>query len=400
MTRRAALGALLIAPFGLAAQTRYDPNVLPKGHEYFELRDGLATAHLKFAREKTGRIAFLGGSITAGGGWREHTMRYFQRKFPDTTFEFISAGIPSMGSVPHAFRLERDVLAKGQVDLLFVEAAVNDTTNTADPAHMRRGMEGVVRQARAVNPLTDIVHLHFVMPEHMADYEAGRVPASIGQHEAVAAAYGNPSLNLAREVTDRIAGGQFTWAGDFKDLHPSPFGHQLYANSIARMLDAAFARPPAASPAPHAMPAPLDPRSYARGRFGRIADVRIVQGFTQVPSWRPGDGKGTRAGFVDVPALVGIEPGATFAFTFEGTAAGLLITAGPDTGRVEFSIDGSTFRVVETFTQWSPGLHLPWALILDDSLRPGRHEVTVRIAQGHDARGIGTALRVFQLLLN
>ena len=24
---------------------------------------------------------------------------------------------------------------------------------------------------------------------------------------------------------------------DFKGLHPSPFGHQLYANSIARMLD-------------------------------------------------------------------------------------------------------------------------------------------------------------------
>jgi sialidase-1 len=148
------------------------------------------------------------------------------------------------------------------------------------------------------------------------------------------------------------------------------------------------------------MPAQLDPRSYARGRFGSIDDVRIVSGFTQVRSWHPSDGKGTRAGFVDVPALVGTEPGATFTFTCEGTAAGLLITAGPDTGRVEFSIDGSAFRVVDTFTQWSPGLHLPWAVILDDGLAPGRHEVTVRIAEGHDARATGTALRVFQLLLN
>jgi|694.fasta_scaffold101179_1 lysophospholipase L1-like esterase len=392
--------ACLLCSVALLAQGRYDPGVLPKGRDYFALRDGLANAHLKFTREKTGRVAFLGGSITAGGGWREHTIRYFQQKFPDTAFEFISAGIPSMGSVPHAFRLERDVLANGPVDLLFVEAAVNDSTNTADPAHMRRGMEGVVRHARAANPLTDIVHLHFVMPEHMADYEAGRVPASIAQHEAVAAAYGNPSLNLAREVTDRIAAGQFTWAGDFKDLHPSPFGHQLYAHSIARMLDAAFSRPQASAAAPHTMPAPLDPRSYARGRFGSIDDVRIVSGFTQVRSWHPSDGKGTRAGFVDVPALVGTEPGATFTFTCEGTAAGLLITAGPDTGRVEFSIDGSAFRVVDTFTQWSPGLHLPWAVILDDGLAPGRHEVTVRIAEGHDARATGTALRVFQLLLN
>ncbi len=374
--------------------------MLPRGREYFELRGGLSNAHLKFTREKTGRIAFLGGSITAGSGWREHTIRYLQQKFPDTTFEFVSAGIPSLGSVPHAFRLERDVLSKGPIDLLVVEAAVNDSTNTADAAHMLRGMEGVVRHVRATNPLTDIVHLHFVMPEHMADYVAGREPVSIAQHERVAAAYGNPSLNLSREVTDRIAAGEFTWAGDFKDLHPAPFGHQLYANSIARMLDVAFVKPLATATTPHAMPAPVDPRSYARGRFGRIADARLVKGFTLVPSWRPTDGKGTRAGFVDVPALVGTEPGAAFAFTFEGTAAGLFITAGPDAGRFEYSIDGSPVRVVDPFTQWSPGLHLPWAVILDDGLEQGRHEVTVRIAEDHDARSTGTALRVFHLLLN
>ena len=97
------LFALLLAST-LAAQTKYDPKVLPKGREYFELRDGIANAQLKFERDRTGRIAFLGGSITAGGGWRDHTMKYFQAKFPQTKFEFIGAGIGSMGSVPHAFR--------------------------------------------------------------------------------------------------------------------------------------------------------------------------------------------------------------------------------------------------------------------------------------------------------
>ena len=57
--------ALLLLPLGLAAQTSYNPNALPKGREYFELRDGIANAQLKFQREKTGRIAFFGGSITA-----------------------------------------------------------------------------------------------------------------------------------------------------------------------------------------------------------------------------------------------------------------------------------------------------------------------------------------------
>lgn len=79
--------------------------------------------------------------------------------------------------MPHAFRLERDVLSHGPVDLLFVEAAVNDTSNTGDhPEQMLRGMEGVVRHVRMANPLTDIVQMHFVMPDHIADYNAGKGP--------------------------------------------------------------------------------------------------------------------------------------------------------------------------------------------------------------------------------
>ena len=393
--------AILLFASTLVAQTKYDPKVLPKGREYFELRDGIANAHRKFQREKTGCIAFLGGSITAGGGWREHTMKYFQAKFPQTKFEFIGAGISSMGSVPHAFRLERDVLSKGPVDLLFVEAAVNDSSNIPDnPEQMLRGMEGVVRHARAANPLTDIIHLHFVMPPHMDDYNQGRVPASIGQHEKVAVAYGNPSLNLAMEVTDRINAGEFTWNTDFKGLHPSPFGHQLYANSIARMLDAAFIKLPAAAAKPHALPAFVDAQSYAKGRLGKIAEARSLKGFSLEPAWKPTDQKGTRAGFVGVPALVGTEPGAEFEFSFEGNGCGLFIAAGPDAGRIEFSLDGGAYRSLETFTHWSAGLYLPWVLILDDQLKPGRHTAKVRIAPGHDPKGSGTALRVFHLLIN
>jgi sialidase-1 len=393
------LAVALLVPCSILA-AGYDPNVLPKGREYYELHGGLANCQLKFEREKTGRIVFLGGSITAGGAWRDHTVKYLQQKFPQTTFEFINAGVNSLGSVPHAFRLERDVLSKGRVDLLFVEAAVNDTTNTADPAHMLRGMEGVVRHMRLASPSTDIVQLHFAMPSHMDDYHQGQTPVSIAQHERVAVEYGNPSLNLSLEVTDRIDAGEFTWKDDFRDLHPSPFGHQLYANSIARMLNAAFAEPQAAEAKPHALPIAIDEQSYFRGRLGSIAGAKILHGFTLLESWKPADRKGTRKDFVDVPALVGEEPGAEFTFDFEGTGVGLFITSGPDAGRIEYSIDGAAFRTVESFTRWSPNLHLPWAVILDDALKPGRHTARVRIAERRHPQGAGTALRVFHLLLN
>ena len=399
--------AFLLLTSLIIARANYDPARLPKGHDYFELRDGLANCQRKFSREKTGRVIFLGGSITAGGAWRQHTCDYLAKKFPDTKFEFINAGIGSMGSVPHAFRLERDVLAKGPVDLLFVEAAVNDSSNIPrHPDLMLRGMEGVVRHVRTASPLTDIVQLHFVMEPHMADYRAGRVPDSIAQHERVAVAYGNPSLNLSREVTDRIDAGEFTWVDDFKNLHPSPFGHQLYANSIARMLDAAFARPIAESAKRHPLPASLDARSYAKGRLGDIAHAKLSNGFTLVRSWTPAvdqkqpNGKkiGVRDGFVNVPALVGTKPGAEFEFSFEGTGCGLFIASGPDAGSIEFSIDGGPTRALETMTHWSSGLHLPWALILEDQLNPGPHTAKVRIAASNAPSR--SALRVFHLLLN
>jgi sialidase-1 len=398
--------ALLLATI-VSAEPKYDPAKLPKGHDYFDLRDGLANCQRKFTQEKNGRVIFLGGSITAGGAWRQHTCDYLTKKFPDTKFEFINAGIGSMGSVPHAFRLERDVLAKGAVDLLFVEAAVNDSSNIPQhPDLMLRGMEGVVRHMRTVSPLTDIIQLHFVMETHMADYRKGRVPDSIAQHERVAVAYGNPTFNLAREVTDRIDAGEFTWADDFKNLHPSPFGHRLYANSISRMLDVAFAKPIAASAKEHPLPAPLDAQSYAKGRFGDIAQAKIVQGFALVPSWKPADdekqpnGKkiGVREGFVNVPALVGTESGAEFEFSFEGTGCGLFIASGPDSGQIEFSVDGGPPRTLDTMTHWSGGLHLPWALILDDQLKPGQHTARVRLVASQNSSK--SALRVFHLLLN
>jgi len=325
-------------------------------------------------------------------------MKYFQEKFPQTKFDFVAAGIGSLGSVPHAFRLERDVLSKGPVDLLFVEAAVNDTSNTADPNHMLRGMEGVVRHMRLANPMTDIIHLHFGMPPHMTDYNSGKTPASIAQHEKVAAAYGNVTLNLAREVTDRIYAGEFSWDKDFKGLHPSPFGHKLYGNSIARMLNAAFAKPLAATAKSHPLPVPVDSTSYFRGRFGNIAGARIIKGFTLEQSWKPTDGMKTRPGFVNVPALVGTAPGAEFEFSFDGTGVGLFITAGPDVGRIEFSIDGAPYR--DASTHRYAGLHLPRAVILDDQLKDGHHTVKVRIAADRDPKSAGTALRVFHLLLN
>lgn len=376
--------------------------VLPpaaKGVEYFDLRSGLANCMAKFAKEKSGRIAFVGGSITFNGGWRDELMGYFKNRFPETTFDFIATGIPSVGSVGHAFRLDTDVLAKGPVDLVFVEAAVNDHNYDGRPdaaALARRGMEGVVRQLRVKCPLTDVVEMHFVHNIHMAEWQAGKTPYTIAEHEKVAAHYGCPSLNLSREVSDRIAAGQFTWAGDFRDLHPSPYGQRVYGNSMTRMLDAAFATPGVVKP--HGLPAaPLDPASYANGRYGKLENAKPGAGFTLNPNWTPANGQEVRPGFGNGPALVAESPGAVMTYDFEGSGFGLFLAAGRDTGVIDYTIDGGPVRTLDTWSQWSGSLHLPWPVMLADDLPKGKHSVTIRTT---DKKKDRTALHIIHVLLN
>ena len=371
-------------------------HVLPRGREYFELRNGLANCLNTFKESWKGRIAFLGGSITHNGGWRDELMGYFTKRFPNTEFEFIAAGIPSMGSVPHAFRLKTDVLDKGPIDLLFVEAAVNDASNIPKhPEWMLRGMEGVVRHVREANAKTDIVMMHFVMPAHMESYRNNETPTAIAQHERVAEAYACVSLDLAREVTDRIDAREFSWKDDFKNLHASAYGQRVYANSMMRLLESAFRQ--SSKPSEHSLPAMLDAKSYSHGQFGALKDATDLQGFTLVPSWEPTDKKGTRRGYVRVPALVATEAEASLRFDFKGRGIGLLITSGPDAGVIEYSVDGEAFQEMDTLTRWSQGLHLPWALILEDGLTDGNHSLLVRTTDKAPDR---QALRIFHFLVN
>ena len=323
-------------------------------------------------------------------------MRYLKQRFPNTEFDFIAAGIPSVGSNGHAFRLERDILSRGPVDLVFVEAAVNDGSNIPGQYKlMLRSMEGVVRHLRIANPNTDIVQMHFAMPGHLLEYDSGHTPVPIKAHERVATHYGCTSLNLTKEIADRIRAGEFTWKSGFNNVHPPPFGQRLYSNSMTRMLDAAFSQDRA--PKAHAIPTdPIDQQSFWKGRFGRLEDAAITKGFLLDPSWRPAKGR-TRAGFVDVPALVASEPGAEFTYSFQGTAFGLFLAAGYDSCVLEFSVDGGTWVKKDTHTRWSKSLHLPWPLILVDELEDSKHQITVRTTHQAKAR---TALHVIHILLN
>ncbi len=376
----------------------------PSG-DYFVLRGSLDNCRIKFETTRKGRVAFMGGSITVMKGWRNIIKEYLIKKFPDTVFEFVDAGISSTGSVPGAFRLTRDVFGKGAVDLLFEEAAVNDLHNGRSASEMVRGMEGIVRQTRRKNPNLDIVVMHFVDPNHMNDYRNKLVPQVIMQHESVASHYDVPTIHLAKEVTERINAGQFDWKNDFKNLHPSPYGHRLYASTIRRMLTAAWAKPLIKNKVAvaHRMPEKrLDKFCFDGAKIERLQNARL-DGFELIKKCDPraeGIGGGVRGGFYDVPMLVGKDLNDKCSFSFLGRAVGVCVAAGPDAGQIEYSIDGGPWKSQELFTKWSGRLHIPWFYVLESELSQQQHTIRIRVAAAKHSRSKGNAVRIVNLLVN
>jgi sialidase-1 len=375
-------------------------SILPHA-EYHTFGNFLKNSFLKFTREKSGRVAFMGGSITESGGWRDKVCSFLKEKFPETQFEFINAGIASTGSTPGAFRLDSEVFSKGKIDLLIEEAAVNDRTNGFSSKAQIRGMEGIVRHALLKNSSTDILILHFVDPEKMNDYNQGIIPEEIQNHTKVASHYNLGVINLAKEVTDRIRAGEFNWKDDFKDLHPSPFGQEIYFQSLKTYLNTCYENLDfAANTSASQLPVPLDKFSYFRGRYVPVSNARNLKNWEYIPTWIPADQVATRKQFVNIPALVGNKNGSEFSFEFEGSAVGICINSGPDAGMLEYSIDGKKFNKLDLYTQWSSYLHLPWYVMLSDELENKKHILNVKISDHKNPKSLGNACRIVHFLVN
>jgi sialidase-1 len=373
-----------------------------KASDYHQMRGGLQNCRIKFEREKKGHVAFLGGSITYNRGWRDSICSYLETRFPDTEFDFIAAGIPSMGSTPGAFRLERDALANGAVDLLFEEAAVNDATNGRTQKEQINGMEGIVRHIRKSNPAADVVIMHFVDPDKMKDYKEGKEPEVIKNHNLVAEHYNVPVINLAKEVTDRIDNGEFTWKDDFKNLHPSPFGQGVYAYSMLQFLDNAFAGhlDDDDKITAHIMPEKLTQSCYDNGSLIDISSIKPTEGWKIDPLWKPKDKTGTRRNYSKVSMLICEKPGGIINLKFRGNAVGIAVAAGPDAGIIEYRIDDSNWQKQNLYTRWSKQLHLPWYYTLASGLTENEHELEIRVAKDKDEQSNGNACRIRYFFIN
>ncbi|MBT3242888.1 MAG: hypothetical protein HN352_07055 [Bacteroidetes bacterium] len=388
--------------YGFNKSQTMQPKPKLKSSDYHLMRGGLENTFIKLKQREKARVAFLGGSITYNGGWRDSICSYLQDRFPKIKFDFIAAGIPSFGSTEDVFRLERDVLMNGSVDLLFVEAAVNDGGKGKSNEEQIRSMEGIVRHTRENNPTTDIVFMYFVDPGKMNDYRQGKIPQVIQNHEKVAKYYNIPAINLAKEVTERINADEFTWKDDFKNLHPSPFGQGIYAHSMITYLNNALTGFVAEDDkiTNYSILMKLDNACYDNGVLIPSSEIKLQKGWELVENWIPEIKANTRANYINVSMLIGKYPARSLKFKFEGNAVGVAVAAGPDAGIIEYRIDGGKWKKQDLFTKHSTYYHLPWYYTLADGLISGSHVLQLRLTDDQNKNSIGNSCVLRYIYVN
>jgi lysophospholipase L1-like esterase len=371
------------------------------GEDAVAFRGSLANSRTVFENTKKGRVVFLGGSITENKtGHCALIPAWLRERFPDTEFSFVNAGISSTCSHTGAFRLERDVLAGGPVDLLFVEFAVNDDQ---DAAHNReqaiRGMEGIVRHVRRIHPAADLVMIDFVNPEMLALFQKGETPVSVAAHEAVAQHYGVSSVNVGLALAQEIAAGRKTWDRDYGGTHPNPAGYRFVSDLIISLLAKAWEADGAGGA--HPLPEPLDVHSFAGGAFLDPSSASWMGGWVSGPC---GPGLlpmgAIRGTFQDQVITVASEPGASMTLQFSGTACGIFVLAGPDAGMLESSIDEGPFVTHDLFHRHSAGLNYPRTILLHQGLSDGAHTVVLRVASDKNPASKGHRISILQFVVN
>ena len=374
-----------------------------QAQEHIVWREGCPNAFAKFkASQETKaftKIRFLGGSITEGAGaskpefcYRSLAMKQLRADFPGATLAENNAAIGGTGSWLGVFRTGGDVF-DGDAALIFVEFAVNDGGQSE--AEVLASMEGIVRRIGSRNPTADIVFLYTLAKNHLDDYANGRLPPTVRYHEKIAEHYGITSVNMGEFAAKKIQAGELAFedfAGD--DVHPTDKGYALYMEALKPFFERGRNEWAGFEPARHEWgkitplsPAPMEKATCMPYEWAEVED---------------GWAFGRESPFERFQHIAVCEkPGSVLSFTFKGAQVGLFALIGPDTGNIEYAIDGGDWKLLEMFDSYCVNFMRPSSHPLAKGLDPMKeHSVKVRVAEAIPAQSKGRTVRLCHLLVD
>jgi hypothetical protein len=376
------------------------PPVAAKPVPWIQLRGGFPRFLKSLAEGKQVRLVTLGGASAQGAGLSSASTAYptsfaktLRARFPKANLVEYNVSLAGAGSWLGACRAPDEVIAHYiPLGLVVVDFSAEDSAEPEERA--LSGMEGIVRQIRAKHPEAEILFAYSLPKDGFARLKSeGELP-SIRWHERVAAHYGIASVGLARHAYERVNAGALA-AADFFDgaFQVTEKGQALYREAAARFIEVAVdSNDPSAPIAARAMPAPLAARPMEKARLEPYAKSVYETGWLD---WQesPVDR------FFHVVRCE--ESGPTIAFRFQGDRVGLYGVLGPDSGDLEFSLDGAAWQRVAMYEASAARGYRPQAVLLAENLDPAStHLVKVRVAPQIPAGSKGRLGRLAFFLVN
>ncbi|MBD2847741.1 right-handed parallel beta-helix repeat-containing protein [Paenibacillus sp. IB182496] len=356
-------------------------------------RRGISNTVYKLETDETLTIGYIGGSITVGTGasnpaysWRAKTTAWFENAYPDADIREVNAGIGGFGSIPNVFRAKAQLLSEAP-DLVFIEAAVNDYGQ--NEKLVKDSMEGLVRQIYAANPYADIVMIYTLNKEGAEqDYDNSELMKSVAWHEAIAAHYGLPFVNVGYALYQLIDSGAngATWETMFRDdEHPSDEGYAVYAAEVQQFLSAALGVETPAAPSAYALPAALYESALEEADLVDGYEL-AVNGFAQ---------EETSMGGRHPHMIVSKTANATAVVNFRGSAVGLYWLKSIDAGYVEWQIDDGPPQLLSgcDATALAGGSRGTYSMLATD-LSEGEHTLVLRVVGEHVTGATDTWVRI------
>ena len=376
---RALFVTLLFTSGACLAQPSRDP--LDKLEEC-RVRQGLPNFFEKVKKGDSVTVVYFGGSITAaGGGWRDQSLSWLQKRYPKARIGQVNAGVGGTGSDLGAFRCRRDVLTY-KPDLVFVEFAVNDGGNIP---RIEATMEGIVRQIWRNDAGTDICFVYTVSGNMLDTVEAGHLWPSMLAMEHIAEHYGIPSIQMGMVAVDMVKQGKMIFNGKPADypgqlvftgdnVHPNTHtGHRLYAEAVARSMEKMEGNDRAQT---HVLRA-----AYTSGNW-EDAQMVAVNELTTKGSWKDwthgGDSLGQKYGNKFPYLYKSDEPGASISISFNGRLLGVYDLVGPGCGGYTITVDGGPEKQYPRFDRHAT-YYRAHAFFLPDMER-GEHRVVMKVS--------------------
>ena len=177
-------------------------------------------------------IGFIGGSITQGAlsstietCYAYLVLKWWQEKFPLTSFTYVNAGIGATTSQFGVARVESDLLSY-EPDVVFLEFSVNDSLELK----YFETFEGIVRKILTYKKQPALFMFNNVC------YDTGMNAQAI--HNRIGKHYDLPIVSMKSSIYKAMLDGTYqTKELTLDNLHPNDKGHRLIADLLIHLLE-------------------------------------------------------------------------------------------------------------------------------------------------------------------